>query len=102
MSNIYTNLTDQPNSIFRTFGRSPMQWNDELSAGFSNTTDTWLPVAEDYKTLNVKVERGVPRSSLNIYKGMQKLRKTKAFKAFKEAGAFIYGAVSENVFLIVR
>ncbi|XP_055844470.1 maltase A2-like [Episyrphus balteatus] len=104
MSNINDNCSfvDCPFREFRTFGRSPMQWNDEVSAGFSNSSKTWMPVHRDYKTVNVKLQRGVPRSSLNIYKGMQRLRQTKAFKAFKDDGGFIYGAINDDVFLIVR
>ncbi|XP_055912516.1 maltase A2-like [Eupeodes corollae] len=100
MSNIGDDCSECPE--FRFYGRSPFQWNDGISAGFSKSNSTWMPVADDYKTVNVKVERGIPRSSLNIYKGIQRLRRTPAFKAFKDAGGFLYGALNQQVFLIVR
>ncbi|XP_055852336.1 maltase A2-like [Episyrphus balteatus] len=87
---------------FRDSERTPFQWNDQVSAGFSDSNKTWLPVSEDYKTLNVKVQRGIERSSLNIFKGMQILKHTGAFKAFKNEGAWKYGAVNDQVFQIIR
>lgn len=36
--------------------RSPMQWSDDLNAGFSNTNaSTWLPISPNYTTINVEV-----------------------------------------------
>ncbi|XP_055842741.1 maltase A2-like [Episyrphus balteatus] len=86
----------------RSFGRSPFQWNDQISAGFSNTTDTWLPIGDNYKEVNVKVEKGYARSTLNVFKKMQNLRRSPAFKAFKNRGGFSYGALNDQVFQIVR
>ncbi|XP_055919172.1 maltase A2-like [Eupeodes corollae] len=87
---------------FRDSERTPFQWNDKVSAGFSVTNETWLPVSGDYTTLNVKVQRGVVRSSLNIFKEMQNLKQTAAFRAFKNDGAWNYGAVNDQVFQIIR
>ncbi|XP_055842742.1 maltase A2-like [Episyrphus balteatus] len=86
----------------RNFGRSPFQWNDGVSAGFSTSNKTWLPVADNYKTVNVKTQRGVARSTLNVFKLSQKLKHTAAFKAFKDNNGFSYGAVNDNVFQIIR
>lgn len=45
--------------LFKRYGRdpcrSPMQWSDDVNAGFSSALQTWLPVHPDYKTRNVKV-----------------------------------------------
>uniref|UniRef100_A0A4W6F8F7 Glycosyl hydrolase family 13 catalytic domain-containing protein n=1 Tax=Lates calcarifer TaxID=8187 RepID=A0A4W6F8F7_LATCA len=50
MENI--NVTD-----IETLQRSPMQWSDDMNAGFNNKTNiTWLPVHPDYRTVNVEVE----------------------------------------------
>ena len=35
--------------------RAPMQWSDDVSAGFSSSQKTWLPVNAEYKTQNVQV-----------------------------------------------
>ncbi|XP_055843720.1 maltase A2-like [Episyrphus balteatus] len=87
---------------FRDPERTPFQWDNTTSAGFSDSNKTWLPVAKDYKCNNVKIQQGQERSSLNIYKGMQKLKTTAAFKAFKEEGAWKYGALNDQVFQIIR
>jgi alpha-glucosidase len=34
--------------------RTPMQWDDSTSSGFSSNSTTWLPVALDFKNNNVK------------------------------------------------
>lgn len=87
---------------FRDPERTPMQWNGSKNAGFSTGNSTWLPVNPNYKYLNVQVQRGVARSSLQIFKGMTALKKTAAFKAFKEEGGFSYGALAKQVFQVVR
>lgn len=35
--------------------RTPMQWNSEKHAGFTNGDKPWLPVNENYKEINVEV-----------------------------------------------
>ncbi|XP_049306799.1 maltase A2-like [Bactrocera dorsalis] len=87
---------------FRDPERTPMQWNGAKNAGFSTGNSTWLPVNPNYLFLNVQVQRGVARSSLQIFKGMTALKKTDAFKAFKEEGGFSYKALSEQVFQVIR
>lgn len=38
--------------------RSPMQWSDDINAGFNNKTNvTWLPLHPDYSRVNVEVQR---------------------------------------------
>ncbi|XP_054747119.1 maltase A2-like [Anastrepha obliqua] len=87
---------------FRDPERTPMQWDTSKNAGFSTGNSTWLPVNPNYSYLNVQTQRGVARSTLNIYKGMTSLKQTEAFKAFKEDGGFSYGALKEQVFQVVR
>jgi oligo-1,6-glucosidase/alpha-glucosidase len=48
--------------------RIPMQWNAQISAGFSATQDTWLPVHPDYIVRNVEAETQDPNSLLNWYR----------------------------------
>ncbi|XP_055845488.1 maltase A2-like [Episyrphus balteatus] len=86
----------------RAFARSPFQWNDDISAGFSSSNKTWLPVANNYKTVNVKNQLAAERSSLKVFKALQKLKQTPAFKAFKKQNGFSYKAVNDNVFQIIR
>lgn len=61
---------------------SPMQWSNDLLAGFSNKT-SWSPIASDYKTTNVDTEReadGV--STYKLYKKLVELRSESAMKSF--------------------
>ena len=54
--------------------RTPMQWDDTPNAGFS-TGAPWLPVADDYRIVNVASERSEARSMLNLYRQMIELRR---------------------------
>ncbi|KAH8245841.1 hypothetical protein KR038_005018 [Drosophila bunnanda] len=82
--------------------RTPMQWNSERNAGFSEGDTTWLPLSPEYERYNVQAERRVSRSSLNIFKGLQELKSSSAFLAVKEEGGFSYEAVTEQVLQIIR
>jgi alpha-glucosidase len=65
--------------------RTPMQWTPGPQAGFSTDPHTWLPVAPDYKTVNVQTESAEPDSLLNWYKELITLRRTN--------GALHYGGI---------
>lgn len=55
--------------------RTPMQWShSKISAGFSSSNKTWLPVNPNYVTINVEDERLDQSSHLEIYKKMAQLR----------------------------
>ncbi len=55
--------------------RTPMQWNAGKDAGFSTAAETWLPVAPDYKTVNVQVESENSRSLYAWYKTLIAMRR---------------------------
>uniref|UniRef100_B8RIZ0 alpha-glucosidase n=1 Tax=Culex tarsalis TaxID=7177 RepID=B8RIZ0_CULTA len=55
--------------------RTPMQWNDEKNAGFSTAAKTWLPVASNYKKLNVKAQNAALKSHLKLFKRLTTYRK---------------------------
>uniref|UniRef100_C6ZQU5 alpha-glucosidase n=1 Tax=Ochlerotatus triseriatus TaxID=7162 RepID=C6ZQU5_OCHTR len=55
--------------------RTPMQWNNGKNAGFSTANSTWLPAADNYKTLNVKVQDRARKSHLKVFKKLTKYRK---------------------------
>lgn len=65
-----------PKEIGRDGERTPMQWNDGKDAGFSAAAKTWLPVAPDYRTVNVAAEERNPDSLLDYYRSLIQLRKT--------------------------
>ncbi|XP_075165790.1 maltase A4 [Haematobia irritans] len=60
--------------------RTPFHWNDQKNAGFSDGSSTWLPVGADYKRDNLKIQRGIARSHLNIFKQLQNLRGEDTFR----------------------
>ncbi len=63
-------------NIGRDPERTPMQWDASANAGFSPPgVQTWLPVAENYRQVNVEVQRRDPTSTLNLYKALLKLRR---------------------------
>ncbi|MCM8568144.1 alpha-glucosidase [Gramella jeungdoensis] len=59
--------------LSRDNGRTPMQWNDSEHAGFTDGTP-WLPVNDNYKTVNVEAEEKDPNSCLNYFRKMVDLR----------------------------
>src|SRR5262245_7108471 len=62
----------------RGFGRdperTPMQWDTGPHAGFSAETP-WLPIADDYRTVNMAAERADPRSMLSLHRALIDLRR---------------------------
>jgi alpha-glucosidase len=58
--------------------RTPMQWSDDANAGFSSVqpNECWLPVGEDFDTLNVEAERADPKSMLNLYRALIACRRS--------------------------
>lgn len=57
----------------RDKSRSPMQWNNELFAGFSDNTP-WIKVHQNYSLLNVEALEKQENSLLNNYKKLIALR----------------------------
>ncbi len=58
----------------RDNGRTPMQWDTTINAGFGST-HPWLPVNSNYKQVNVSAEEKDANSCLNYFKKMVQLRK---------------------------
>jgi alpha-glucosidase len=54
--------------------RTPMQWDGSDNAGFSRV-DPWLPVASDYRAVNVAAQRADARSMLALYRALIALRR---------------------------
>ncbi len=71
-------ITGWPREKGRDGERTPMQWNADNNAGFSTNPHTWLPVASDYKQVNVAAESRDPNSMLNWYKRLIALRRENA------------------------
>ena len=54
--------------------RTPMQWSGDEHAGFTKGPP-WLPIADDYQTVNVVLERNQPTSILTLYHRLIELRR---------------------------
>ena len=59
--------------------RTPMQWNSEISAGFSTNRNTYLPIHPDFVHRNVEIQRLKNPSNLKTYKQLVNLRKDPVF-----------------------
>lgn len=51
-----------------------MQWDAGPGAGFT-TGEPWLPLADDFREVNVEAERGDPGSMLSLYRRLIALRR---------------------------
>ena len=64
-----------PLAVNRDVCRTPMQWNSEKHAGFSDSENkTWLPVDEDLEKRNVEDQSKDIHSLYNTYKSLLDLR----------------------------
>jgi alpha-glucosidase len=54
--------------------RTPMQWSTEAGAGFTRGTP-WLPLADDYASVNVASQRDDPTSTLTLHRRLIALRR---------------------------
>lgn len=55
--------------------RTPYQWDDTLSAGFSKSNKTWLPVHPNYKTLNLAAQKRSVASHYSVFKKLVALKR---------------------------
>ena len=69
----------------RDNARTPMQWSDEVHAGFT-TGDPWLKENPNYTKINVREQQGREDSVLSFYRKLIALRKDPAYK-----DTFVYG-----------
>ncbi len=67
----------QEQQYSRDPNRTPLQWSAEPNAGFTTPEATpWLPLAEDYTTVNVAAQRADPHATLSFYQRLLQARKT--------------------------
>ena len=93
-------LVGWPKEKGRDGERTPMQWDTSKNAGFSTADITWLPVAPNYKTVNVQVETPDPDSLLNWYKQLIEMRATNP--ALREGSLTMLDRTNANVLSYVR
>jgi alpha-glucosidase len=57
--------------------RTPMQWDASHNAGFApDAEEAWLPLADDYETVNVAAQVNDPTSTLSFYRELLRLRRS--------------------------
>ncbi len=93
-------LVGWPKEKGRDGERTPMQWDTSKNAGFSTADVTWLPVAPNYKTVNVQVETPDQDSLLNWYKQLIEMRATNP--ALREGPLTMLDRTNPNVLSYVR
>lgn len=86
------------NTTSRDPARTPFQWDDSVSAGFSTNSTTWLNVNDNYKTVNLAAEKKDKNSFYTLYKKVSTLRKS----PFLKGADLTTELLSENVFAFAR
>ena len=85
----------------RDQNRTPNQWTPGPNAGFTPAGVTpWLPVAEDYKTVNMETELEDPKSMLNLYRKLLAFRKQS--KALQSGSYQSIDPVPQDCFAYLR
>ncbi len=93
--------TGWPQEKGRDGERTPMQWDASApQSGFSTSATTWLPVASNYKTVNVQTELADPDSLLNWHKKLIAMRRTR--DAVRDGGMAMLDTGNPNVLSYVR
>ncbi len=95
------NQPEMADEVGRDPERTPMQWDSSPNAGFTEPGVTpWLPVAEDYQSVNVAVEEQDPRSMLSLFRALTELRRREP--ALAVGGYASVTAPGPDVFAYVR
>ena len=74
--------------------RTPMQWDNSKSAGFT-TGKPWLPIAKDYKRVNVQQQSRDATSMLQLYKQLIHFRNN---SEILKNGAYLSADFGRNIF----
>lgn len=87
--------------LSRDGARTPMQWSDGPNAGFGpGDAATWLPVGDDYGSINVKSQLKDRESTLNLYRSLLVLRR--GHPALRVGSFLTHPASTEDVFAYRR
>ena len=93
--------TGWPKEKGRDGERTPMQWDATApQAGFSASSTTWLPVASNYRMINVETESKDPNSLLNWYKRLIAMRREMV--ALRDGGMVMVDTANADVLSYVR
>lgn len=78
--------------------RTPFQWDNSTSAGFSTNAKTWLPVHSNYKTLNLATQKTAAVSHYKVFKSLARLKR----KPVIAQGSLQTVLVTEKILGVVR
>ncbi|XP_070505137.1 maltase 2-like [Chironomus tepperi] len=94
------NTNDPMNYVWasRDPERTPFQWDASPNAGFTTGNTTWLPVNDNYRTLNLAAQREDEDSFFKYYQRLSTLRTDKIF----QNGDFKSHAFNDKVFSFKR
>lgn len=85
--------------LSRDFERTPFHWDNTTNAGFSNASETWLPVSKKYLNTNLAAQsKSGVASHYHVYQDLIKLRQKDAFLN----GNLEIKALSTNVLAFTR
>lgn len=73
----------------RDHARTPMHWDDSLHAGFTSGTP-WLPVNDNYQSVNAKQAQADDSSIRNFFKKMISLRKSDTYRETIAYGSYTH------------
>ncbi len=94
-------ITGWPKEKGRDGERTPMQWTPGPNAGFSPAeVKTWLPIPNNFVTVNVQSEVADTNSMLNWYKQLIQLRRTNP--AFREGRQIMLNTNNNEVLSWLR
>jgi alpha-glucosidase len=84
----------------RDEARTPMQWDSSHNAGFSSAQKTWLPVHENFASVNVEKESGESDSLLNTVRAVMKIRNQE--RVLQEGSLELLGNLPKGVLGFTR
>jgi len=93
-------ITGWPKEKGRDGERTPMQWTPGPQAGFSTNLHTWLPIGDDYKTINTQTESTDPHSLLRWTENLTTLRRSNP--ALHDGGIIMLDNTNASVLSYIR
>ncbi|XP_024938936.1 uncharacterized protein LOC107265869 [Cephus cinctus] len=79
--------------------RTPFQWDNTTSAGFSGNETTWLPVNSNYLIRNLALQASRERSVYKTYKAIVKLKQT---ETIRRGSTRLLSLSDDNVLTFIR
>ncbi|XP_076231554.1 alpha glucosidase 2 isoform X2 [Calliopsis andreniformis] len=91
-------LTAKPVFDFRDGCRTPFQWDNSTSAGFSKNATTWLHVNPNYKQVNLAKQKNDTESHYKLYKALTALRNSEPLSN----GTLVTDVLKKDVLMVMR